>query len=763
MKSSSALSNIELGDHSCFLYESNPVESLPLLVPYINQALAHGQQFIYIADDQSVTELSRQLEVRGIDVQRESERGALKLWTRKEWRQPGKLDSAKKALQVRELVNRAKAQGFTGARFAVEMTWTLGPDIDAQDLAYWEATINAIFAPGFPGSIACLYNRSRLGSDVILAGLHTHPTAVIGNECHQNAFYEAPLILKNRSGSDAEALIKADRVPTDGKGAGLRVDWMLSQLAKARTAEQQHVGLAQAQAALAEAERARQAIEASERRFRILADTSPVLIWMSGPAGCEFVNRTFIEFFGRPEPELLGSGWKQLIHAEDYARFVQAYEAAVSAHSEFEIELRARHNDGQWRWLLCRGAPYCSPEGTLVGYVGTSTDIHDQRQAGEISQRLAAIVESSDDAIIGKDLDGVITSWNKGAERIFGYCAEEAIGQSIYMLIPAERRHEEPDILARLRRGERIEHYETVRRRKDGSLIHISLTVSPVRNRFGVIVGASKIARNITERIRREHALQAMQDELAHLNAQLEDRVRERTAELADTVAELEAFSYSITHDLRAPLRSMQSFATMLEQDCAPQVDETGKDYIRRIVGSARRMDRLIQDVLSYSRMARSELKLEPVDVEHLVQGIIESYPGFRGPQAIIDVRRPLLPVLANEAALTQCLSNLISNAIKFVEPSKVAHIVIWTELAGNRIRINVRDNGIGIPARHQERIFGIFQRLSKAFEGTGIGLSIVKKAAERMGGQVGLSSEPGKGSTFWLDLQSPRLEAKAA
>ena len=530
-----------------------------------------------------------------------------------------------------------------------------------------------------------------------------------------------------------------------------------------KSSRAQPLDLSGAQAALEEAERARQTIEASERRFRILADSSPVLIWMSGPSGCEFVNRTFIDFFGRPEAELLGSSWKKLIHPEDYATFVQSYEAASAARAEFGLELRARRSDGEWRWLLCRGVPYCNPEGTLLGYIGTSTDIHEQRHAGEISQRLAAIVECSDDAIVGKDLNGVITSWNKGAERIFGYSAEEAIGQSIYMLIPPERQQEEPGILARLRRGERIEHYETVRRRKDGSLIHISLTVSPVRNRAGTIVGASKIARDITQRIRREQALHAMQAQLARLNAELEDRVRERTAELAETVAELETFSYSITHDLRAPLRSMQSFASMLEQDCGPQVDELGKDYIRRIVASAKRMDRLIQDVLTYSRMARSELRLEPIDVEHLVQGIVESYPGFRGPQAIIEVKRPLMAVLANEAALTQCLSNLISNAIKFVEPNKVAKVVIWTELVGEHVRINVRDNGIGIPARHQERIFGIFQRLSRAYEGTGIGLSIVRKAAERMGGQVGLCSEPGKGSTFWLDLQSPRLEAKAA
>ena len=382
-------------------------------------------------------------------------------------------------------------------------------------------------------------------------------------------------------------------------------------------------------------------------------------------------------------------------------------------------------------------------------------DQYNQYPSDEAAQRLAAIVECSDDAIISKDLKGIVTSWNKAAERIFGYAAHEAIGQSILLIIPPERHQEEPGILERIGRGERVDHYETVRRCKDGRLLNVSLTVSPIRNTAGKIIGASKIARDITDRIRRERELEQMQADLTRLNAELERRVQERTSELAETVAELESFSYSITHDLRAPLRSMQSFATLLEQDCGERVDAVGKDYIRRIVTSARRMDRLIQDVLTYSRMARSELRLEPVELDQLVGGIIESYPAFKTPADMIKVKLPLGQVLANEAALTQCLANLISNAIKFVPPGQVPQINLWTELHGQRVRICIEDHGIGIAAKHQQRIFGIFQRLNKSYEGTGIGLSIVKKAAERMGGTVGLSSEPGRGSTFWLELPS--------
>ena len=395
----------------------------------------------------------------------------------------------------------------------------------------------------------------------------------------------------------------------------------------------------------------------------------------------------------------------------------------------------------------------------LVYQEDRAAQIEPRDQMDEAWQRLAAIVESSDDAIIGKDLNGIITSWNKSAQRIFGYTPEEALGRSILILIPEDRQPEEPAILDRIRRGERVDHYETVRRRKDGSLVNISITVSPIRGSDGRIVGASKIARDITDRIRKEQTLRKVQDELLKLNDDLERRVQIRTAELAETVAELEAFSYSITHDLRAPLRSMQSFATLLEQDCSAEISPLGEDYIRRIVTSARRMDHLIQDVLTYSRMARSDLHLDTIDTEHLVQGIIESYPAFQSPGANIQVVRPLLRVLANEAALTQCLANLISNAIKFVVPGEAPRVIIWSEALGDKVRVYVRDHGIGIPTRHQERIFGIFQRLSKSYEGTGIGLSIVKKAAERMGGSVGLQSEPGQGSTFWVELRaSPQV-----
>ncbi len=235
--------------------------------------------------------------------------------------------------------------------------------------------------------------------------------------------------------------------------------------------------------------------------------------------------------------------------------------------------------------------------------------------------------------------------------------------------------------------------------------------------------------------------------------AQLETIVAQRTAKLQETIGELEAFSYSISHDMRAPLRAMNSFARLLAEEYANKVDDTGKDYIRRITSSATRMDQLIQDVLTYSRVSRTEWKLSPIDLDELLEGIVESYPQLHSSASTIVIEKPIPHVLGNEAGLTQCFSNLLGNAVKFVAPGARPQIRVWAELKEKKVLLYIADNGIGIPAAYQNKIFGIFQRLNAEYEGTGIGLAIVKKAVERIGGDITVSSEAGKGSTFCVEL----------
>ena len=227
----------------------------------------------------------------------------------------------------------------------------------------------------------------------------------------------------------------------------------------------------------------------------------------------------------------------------------------------------------------------------------------------------------------------------------------------------------------------------------------------------------------------------------------------ERTEKLREMVSELEGFSYSVAHDLRAPVRAIQSFSNILAEECGDQISVKGKDYIRRITTSAERMDKLIQDVLNYSRIARSPSPLVQVDTGRLLSGILESYESLQSPRAEILLDGHFPPVMANEALLTQCISNLLGNAVKFVVPGATPRVRVWAEMRDSRVRLFFQDNGIGIEKEEHEKIFEIFQQLNKSYEGTGIGLAIVKKAIARMGGRVGLESEPGQGSTFWLEL----------
>jgi PAS domain S-box-containing protein len=379
------------------------------------------------------------------------------------------------------------------------------------------------------------------------------------------------------------------------------------------------------------------------------------------------------------------------------------------------------------------------PEERKVGIL--FNDITDRRRAAESERRLAAIVEHSSDAIISIDLDAVIQSWNHGAERLYGYTARETIGRPVNILIPENRENEEPEILERIRRSETVQHYETVRRRKDGSLVDISLSVSPLKDSFGRVIGASKVARDITERVRAREIL--------------ERTVAERTTQLRDTVAELEAFSYSIAHDMRAPLRAMNGYARFLEKDFAAELPDKGKEFLRRISTGASRLDRLITDVLNYSKISRGEMPLETVDIAKLTQEIIDTYPNLRESGATVLVDSPMPLVRGNTAALTQCISNLLSNAIKFVAPGTKPLVQIRATADDGKVRYTVQDNGIGINEEGRRRIFRLFQRLNLAteFDGTGIGLTIVRKAVERMNGAVGVDSTPGVGSVFWIEL----------
>ena len=351
---------------------------------------------------------------------------------------------------------------------------------------------------------------------------------------------------------------------------------------------------------------------------------------------------------------------------------------------------------------------------------------------------LAAIVDSSDDAIVGKTVDGLITSWNTGAGRMYGYTADEALGQPVSILSPADRIDETKEILAKIRRGERVLHLETTRQRKDGTTLPVSVTVSPVRDEEGQLIGVSSIARDNTE----QHRNVA---ELLHRAEQLE-RVNRN----------LEAFSYSVAHDLRAPLRALGGFSAALLEDYGEGLGEVGRGYAERIRAASEQMSELIDDLLNLSRVSGAELNAEPVDLGAEAASISEELkrqgPGRR---VCFVIQHPVW-ARADRPLIRTVLQNLLGNAWKFTSGRSEALIEFGTiPVEGAGICCYVRDNGAGFDSAYADNLFKPFQRLhpKRDFPGTGVGLASVQRIVERHGGRTWAEGAVDHGSTFYFTL----------
>jgi PAS domain S-box-containing protein len=293
---------------------------------------------------------------------------------------------------------------------------------------------------------------------------------------------------------------------------------MLSQLKRARLAEQERAELLQQRITLEEQAKAGKRLREIEQRYQALLDNSATIIFIKDAAGRYLqVNRWFERVFKVSEHEILGKTDAEIFPGPIAEQFRAHDRQVFETGRPLEIEEVAPHDDGLHTYISNK-FPLRNADGVIEALAGLSTDITERKQAELASRRLAAIVESSDDAIVSKDLNGIITSWNQAAERMFGYKPHEVIGQPVTMLMPPDRVNEEPGILNRIRHGERVDHYETVRCHKNGSLLELSLTVSPIKDHSGKIVGASKIARDISDRKRNERQQLALYDLVATVN-----------------------------------------------------------------------------------------------------------------------------------------------------------------------------------------------------------------------------------------------------
>lgn len=438
----------------------------------------------------------------------------------------------------------------------------------------------------------------------------------------------------------------------------------------------------------------------------------------------------------------------RLIHPEDRDAVIVAWQRAIDDSDFYQAEFRVLRADGTVGWLREQGRLIVGNDGASDFITGVTLDITARKQAEEARATLAAIVESSDDAIISKDLNGVITSWNRGAERLFGYTGEEAIGHSVAMLIPPDRLDEEPEILRQLRLGKSVEPYETIRRRKDGTLIDISLSVSPISDERGRVVGASKIARDISERKRAEAELKALitREQEARTSAEVANRVKDE-------------FLAMVSHELRTPLNAIVGWTLLLKSGNLdqPEIERA----IQIIDRNAKAQAMIIDELLDVSRIISGKLKIEmkAVDLPNVIEAAIDGVrlsADAKAIEVIHSLDSQAGPVAGDAVRLQQVIWNLLTNAIKFTP--KGGRVVVELKRSASDVKIIVTDNGEGIPPEFLPQIFERFQQGDSSSKrmhgGLGLGLSIVRTLIRMHGGSVqGESEGKGRGATFTVSL----------
>ncbi|MDO9497041.1 MAG: PAS domain S-box protein [Nocardioides sp.] len=468
-------------------------------------------------------------------------------------------------------------------------------------------------------------------------------------------------------------------------------------------------------------------------------------------------NRAAARLYGWTAQEAVGQPIFELTPAPEYVEEATAIFAELTAGRSWSGEFVVRHRDGHAFPVHVTDTPVFGADGTLQAIIGISTDITERRRVDLAARHLSAIVESSNDAIISEALDGTILSWNSGAERLFGYAATEVTGQHIRILAHNHATEEEiTDLYRRVTLGERVQGLETVRRHKDGSLIDVSLTLSPVYDDDGSMSGFAAILRDDSARREVERALKHHSDLLASRlakEAEASERLRELDRIKDDLVA-------TVSHELRTPLASILGYIELLkDEEADPLTLQQGK-WVDAMDRNGDRLLALVDNLLTVSTIDAGTLpsSSSPVDLRDVISS------ARRALQPNIDARRlitrfhlPALPIIVRGDAgqLEQVVCNLLGNAVKFTEDGGTVECAV--DIEDSKARLTVSDDGIGIPENEQPGLFTRFFRSTTATEraiaGTGLGLNIAYSIVRSHGGDISVVSAPGRGTRVMVDL----------
>ena len=534
---------------------------------------------------------------------------------------------------------------------------------------------------------------------------------------------------------------------------------------------------------IADRKRAEDALRESEERFRSLADGAPALVWLGDrDRRRTYFNRTWLEFVGRPLEAELGDGWQDHVHPADRDRYLSEYAAAYAERRPFEVEYRLRRHDGAYRWVLAGGKPRFTPAGEFAGFVGLCIDVTDRKEAAEQARlsavRFRTLTEAIPQMVWNADAGGHATYFNSRWRDYTGLADGAAADDWWQQVLHPEDagRVEGAWRMAMLQDAGPFAHEVRVRRAADGAYRWFLTAVVPLRRADGAIDQWVGTLTDIDDQRRYAERLEQMvaerTAELVTANSTLREEVEERrraeglvratARDLERSNAELEKFAYVASHDLQEPLRKIQAFGDRLQGKFRAQLPETGQDYVDRMLRSAGRMRRLIDDLLTLSRVTSKARPFEPVDLTAVARDVLSDLEvRLEQTGGTVDVG-PLPRVDADPSQIRQLFQNLIANALKFHRPGVPPVVTVRAELIPDgpgdnslACRVTVRDNGIGFDPKYRDRIFEVFQRLHgrDEYEGTGVGLAICRKIAERHGGTIAAQGTPGEGAAFVVTL----------
>jgi PAS domain S-box-containing protein len=502
---------------------------------------------------------------------------------------------------------------------------------------------------------------------------------------------------------------------------------------------------------------AEEALKVSEEHFRALIENAPDVVMTVDENGeISFISPSVEKVLGYKTEELVGTSGFEMGHPDDLPFMMESFsELFENPKNPITIQFRVKHKDGSWRVVEATGSNLLavpSVECIVVNYM----DITERKEAvkalRESEERFRNIFENATIGIYRTTSEGKVVMANPALLEMLGYDSLEEL-ENINLeeegFAPDYRRSDFKELIEN--EGS-VKGLETSWTKKDGSVVHIRESARAVWDEGENAHYYEGTVEDVTKRKKAELELERYQKHL-------EELVKERTQALEQSNAELEAFAYSVSHDLRAPLRAMHGFSTALKEDYCDKLDEKGKEYADRILSASKNMDKLIQDLLMYSRLTTSEFEMDILGLDRtLNEAMTQMEAEIKEKNADIQVKKPLPEVVGNPTTLILILGNILNNAIKFHAPGKRPKVKIWAKEKDGMVRLYIKDNGIGIDPKYGEKIFRVFERLhgKNHYPGTGIGLAIVKKGVERMGGSVGFKSTLGKETTFWIDLPKP-------